>query len=376
MSTADTASTDTLNADFSRATGELAVHDKRGNPRVDPENKSAAVTIAARIGERDGTNPGLEVHQSPVTLPSEQVMLTAMGNVLGKVGQMIDQTGSKVAMNVDLISPAEDKPRGWAAVRRFVVKNARTILLLAIIAVIEYMVGISYTQRAFDLSDQAASILALALPFVFALAGIFIAHVVAYTRPGRAKSIMLILAAVLAALLTTFVVLAGLVISETVKASGGGGGVSGGGSASEAASQDLTFALVKMAAYISLMLGIGVLVTIVHLFDLVVDEDRRQAALEETLAKRQSKRQVLEGHISYLQQFLDFYQALLGTRREIIASYIQGVRSRLSTVLATGWDSQRLLADPVEPGWVEDLKVTLSQLQAELDAIPASPGAA
>lgn len=350
--------------EFSSVTAGLVVHDEYNHPGIDRQALARAVDLSQTIGTLDGLTPGCDEHTPHKVLPSEQFIANSVESALEHLGATVNQSIRRSREGYQLATIPKPKLKtGWAAVRAWFAKNSLLILAIVAVGILEYVIGTAWTQRVFRLSDSTAHVVALMLPILFGVVGFAIAHAVMLSAETRVRSVIRWSWVLLVLGLGATVVGAGLVISGTVADdTSSGGGISGGAGGAIDAGSNSTFEFVKFAVYVGLLLTVTVLVMLLHLMDLWRTNLRETAAAAEAARTAPDEAQVAAGNVAFLDAYIDVYNALSESRKDIIKSYVAGVRTTLTPRIADSWDDAKIYTDREDPEWVAELHEEVARL--------------
>lgn len=351
---------------LSSATKLLFAYDETLQPTINHAAEAEAVGIGAEIGRNDGARPGVDEHSQEKILPSQDYVANSVEATMKLLGSDVDKAikRSREGQNLSRSAPPAE-PTWKQKLIAWLSKHAFLGVAIGAVAVLEYVIGISWTQRVFHISDDSAHVVALILPILFAVIGVAGAHAVMIAaKPSAKKFIFVSFLLTLIGVVVT-IVCAGLVVSGRVSPSSGStGGVSGGvTSTSVTSSDDGTFTLVKFGVYVALLFTVTALVLLLHLIDLYrawVAETKAAAAAALVAPDAE---QVAASNIAYLEQFKDVYEAMIEARQNVIRAYVSGVRSTLSNRISDEWDHTCLLGDPDRPGWLTELDDEIERLE-------------
>lgn len=354
-----------VHGEFALITSQLVAYDETNHPVVDPGKQQVAVDLAHAIGQQDGTRPGVDEHSLKKVLPSQEFVANSVEVAMTHLGADVDKALSASRAGRPLSRSAREVLTRWQRLGLWARRNAFTILAVLVVGIVEYVVGTQWTQRVFDLSDDTAHVVALAMPVIFGLVGFALAHAVLLAMENRVERVIRMSAAFLIVGTVATVVCAGLVISETVGGGAtGGGGVSGGVSGGSADTGESAYTLVKLGVYVSLLLTVMVLVMVLHLMDLWRDRKVEVRAAADAARTAVTQDQVADGNRAYLASFLDVIDALAEVRTNVVTSYVAGVRANLSPRIADTWTYEDLHVSPRDPAWVKELEAEIKRLEA------------
>lgn len=354
---------------LSEAVASLVTTDARQHPTIDIAVKKKAVDLAYQVGLEDGTTPGCDEHSSTIVMPAQDFMANSVESSMARLGGEVDQAigRSRLGTRLAVVAPPSVDRKG--AVLRWLGRHALLAAAIVVVAILEYVIGTGWTQRVFDISDDTAHVVALALPVVFGLIGFAIAEGIMLTAESRVRRAIGVTAVLLGLLAISTIVCAGLIISGVVANSTGGGDASGitGGvttASSDTGASDLSFQLVKFTVYISLLLSVTVLVMFMHLMDLWRAKLASTRSASRAAQAAPTHDQIAAGNIKYLESYIDIYKTLIQDREDFINSYVAGVRRNLAPAIADSWDSSGLGKAAAEPQWVPELEREIERLQS------------
>lgn len=355
-----------LLGDLSKATRGLFTYGENHEPTVSKEHEAEAIDLAERIGMRDGGKPGIDEFTEKKVMPAEAYISNAVEQTMELLGKDVDQAimRSRRGEALSYLPPespltAAQRIAGWFQ------RNAFTLLAVLAVGVVEYVIGIAWTERVFGISDDTAHIVALVLPVIFAIIGYAGAHAVMVSARHRAKTMIKASSVATLASLLVVIVGAGLVVSEIVKPPlSTDVGISGGAADPTSLASDAgAYTFVKFAVYVGLVGTVTALVFLLHLLDLYREYQAREEADADAGGAAPTVEKVAKGNIAYLASFIDVYKALLETRQNIVRAYIAGVRQHLSPRIGDGWPEDGILDDPKEPEWVQELRDEIERLE-------------
>lgn len=368
MTTSPQAASNGMHGEFAVITSQIVDYDEVGHPKVNDHAQGQAVDLAHQIGATDGGRPGIDEHTTKKVLPNQEFVANALEPAMSHLGTEVDKklVDSRAGRVLTQKAPPR-KLTTWQAILAWLKKYSFTLIAIVVVGIVEYVVGTEWTQRVFDLSDDTAHVVALAMPVIFALVGFAIAHAVMISMETRAPRVIKASAVVLLLGTITTVVCAGLVISETVGGgTSGGGGVSGGvGGGTTDDSSDTAYQLVKFGVYVALLVTVMILVLVLHLMDLWREKQAHvhDAAMAAHHAPTSS--QIAAGNLAYLSSFLDLIDTLAKVRTNVVTAYVAGVKGSLSPRIADTWEYGALLEDPADPVWVAELQDEIERLKKE-----------
>lgn len=348
-----------LNGRFNSATDLLVAVDAQGVPVIDQGAKESASDLATQLGERDGHEHLHNSQDSRVTMPSQELVRTHATQAAESLGKRArsavarSKEGGAIISPVPSVDPAE---RGlWAFLKR----HAWTIMIFVSVLIIEYMVGIGVMNQVFSLTDNNARIMAVVTPIVSMLIFFILAQVINTAKEGWRKRAMLGFGIAAAALMTTYMITSGLILSGLIEAS-----ATDTLNPTGAAEEPLAFRWAKLIAYAALMLSISCLVAAAHLKDLDKEYEKRRNFMIRQQDAALTPLQVALANAERLHQYIDTYQALMGARDDIVASYVAGVNRHLDPALQAVWPQGGVFERPAEPDWVEEIRAEIGRLRA------------
>lgn len=358
-----------LLGDLSKATGSLFTYGETHEPTISKAHEAESIDLAEQIGVRDGTNPGVDEHSPNKIMPAEPYVANAVEQTMELLGKDVDQAIMRSRRGEPLsYRQPEPSPTLMQRIARWFQRNAFTLLAVLAVGVVEYVIGIAWTERVFGISDDTAHIVALVLPVIFAIIGYAGAHAVMVSARHRAKTMIKASFATTALCLLAVVIGAGLVVSEIVKPPLGADVVISGGATdpTSLASDGGAYTFVKFAVYVGLVGTVTALVFLLHLLDLYREHHAQEEADAVAGSAAPTDDETARGNIAYLASFIDVYKALIETRQNVIRAYIAGVRQHLSPRIGDDWPGKTLLADRAEPDWVQELRDEIKRLTNEL----------
>lgn len=344
----------------------LIDEDDGGRPRIDSRASSDAVEIAHLIGEGDGRKSGVDGYVDRFTLPSQGFVSNSIGTAMEELGTVAQNKVAASKSGVDLyVRDAEDSRPWWQKAWAGVLRHRLLILGILVVAVIEYAVGIRFTQTVLGLDDDSAHVVALALPLMFGLASIAAATGVIAAQPQLARQYIKVSTLLLIVLVLATFILAGLVIGGVVTDDSGSGAYTGTGGF-EAFSTETTgggpLAIIKFMTYFCFMASLNIVIFLLHLIDKYrEDQARTERAAQEAEGGSPAER-ATRANIAYLEQFDELYRTLVRIRRNTVEAYISGVRGNIDVNLGENWDTSELQTDLPVPDWVADLRDEISRL--------------
>lgn len=344
----------------------LIDEDDGGRPRIDSKASSDAVEIAHHIGEGDGRKPGTDEHVQRFTLPSQGFVSTAIGTAMEELGTVAQNKVAASQSGVDLyIRDAEDARSWWQKAWAGILRHRLLILGILVVAVIEYAVGIRFTQTVLGLDDDSAHVVALALPLMFGLASIAAATGVIAAQPQLARQYIKVSTFLLIGLVLATFVLAGLVIGGVVTDDSGSGaytGTSGFEAFTTESEGGGPLSIIKFMTYFCFMASLNIVIFLLHLIDKYrEDQARTERAAQEAEGGSPAER-AARANITYLGQFDELYRNLARIRRNLVEAYISGVRGNIDVNLGENWDTGELKAELPEPEWVGELRSEIRRL--------------
>ncbi|MCL3836886.1 hypothetical protein [Aeromicrobium duanguangcaii] len=353
---------------LSSATKRLFAYDATNQPTINHEAEAEAVGLGVAIGRQDGAHPGVDEHSARKILPSQDYVENSVEATMKLLGGDVDKAvkRSREGQNLSQRAPEPELSIGQKFFA-WLKKHAFLGVAIISVAVLEYIIGISWTQRVFHISDDSAHVVALILPVLFAAIGVTGAHAIMISaRPSAKKFIFMSFVLTVVGVIAT-IVCAGLVVSGRVEpGSSNTGGVTGGTAGAPLESgDDGTFTLVKFGVYVALLFTVTALVLLLHLIDLYrawIADTKKAAEVARTAP---SPEQIASGNIAYLEQFKDVYEAMREARQNVIRAYVSGVRSTLSNRISDDWDHSSLLGDPERPEWLSELDEEIERLERD-----------
>jgi hypothetical protein len=396
-----------LLSEFTTATDSLVTYDQWDLPSIGSPAKSAATRVAAQIGQLDASRN----HPTPTSLP---LVLPSQISVREHIDQAAEMLGTKAwaAMATNFESrlivppPAIIPPSANVAPEitaepehkrhpflEFLNRHKLTILLVAVVMTIEFLIGVEVSNIVFNMTDTAARIMAFAMPFVFMAAGMLLAWAIDTKWKGHSESAFVGFAITAFVFVVIFIINAGLVISGVV-----GHGVTNTLDPNQTSEEDVTFRLVKFVAYLAVMLAIAFAVAALHLLERIserrkqadqtveraIQEEQRKitqsnrdkalqvrddafAAANEERARIQSDPQMVrKANLRHLERFINVYEALMDARDDIAGAYVAGALQNLSPAAAAVWPQEGFFDRPADdPDWVAQLRTYIDQAHAE-----------
>lgn len=368
-----------LHRDLAGHVANLVDEDAAGRPKIDSGSSAEVVGVANEIGASDGTRSGADGHVQRVILPSQGYVSQVIGSAMEQLGTVAQNKVTASQAGVDLfVRDSEDGRSWWKKAIAAVWRHRLLILGILVVAVIEYAVGVRFTQTVLDLDDDTAHVVALALPLMFGLASIAAATGVIAAQPQLARQYIKWSTALLIVLVIATFILAGLVIGGVVTGESGAGASSGAtGFDAFATEEDTggTLAIVRFLTYFCFMASLNIVIFLLHLIDKYrEDQAQTERAAQEAEGGSPAER-AARANITYLGQFDELYRNLAKIRRNIVESYIAGVRANIDVNLGELWDTSELQKDLPEPEWVEELRSEIRRLDAASngDSDPDSP---
>jgi uncharacterized membrane protein YozB (DUF420 family) len=349
-----------LNARFTTLADQLIEVSGALRPSINPAAKEGAITLATEIGELDGTRHPHPPQVAHFSMPSEDLIRDHARQAAQTLGQKARNAVSKSKAGDALASrdlKLKPEPKGLLAMVR---RHGWTLAIFIAALIIEYMVGISVMNQVFSLTDNNARLMALVTPVVTTLVFFALAQAISVAREGWRKPAILAFGIAAAAFILTYVITTGLIMSGVIS-----GGEASAVDPTAPVEESPQFHLVKLVAYIALMFGISAVVAGSHLRDLQRDYARRIAEDSAAQEAVMTATETAQANAEILTQYIDIYQALMGARANIIASYVAGVNQHLDhAARQTGWPSPELSAEPPEPAWVEEIRTEVTRLRS------------